>query len=545
MFKLAIPSGARIFAPSRGFRPMNLLLIAVPTLLSAAPARQAPSSAPTNYSRAEALVRQGNFNEAITILRPLLASEPRNLKALNLLGIALTQKGELPAANREFSRALELDPKFYPALENLAANEFTLKDYSASEKHFLEALKSAPDDPAVNSFLGKITFKRGDYARATQYLRKSEPLFPQEPALAVALVQSELETGEDASALKHVSQIRTESTPLHAQFQLALALARHEHYAEAIPYFETVQKQYPDSYDAGFNLAVCYVETKQFSQAIDLLSACKSRGHKTAELDNLLAESYHGTGQLQPEIDALREATQLAPEDENNYIDLAALCIDHDGFDLALEVLNVGLHYRPQSDRLIFQRGIAHAMKNEFDLADKDFQLASQLAPDKNLSYVGLGVSYMQTGNVAAAIRTLRERVKEKPADATLQYLLGKALIRSGASPGDAQYAEARGALETSVKLSPEFVPSLVELAKMDLLENRVDEAVPVLEKARALDPQDNAALSQLAVAYRRQGKPDKAKEALASLAKLNAEQRAKATTGRIRLVKRDAAPTP
>ena len=521
----------------RLFFCLILWLLAIP---QRSPAQQLPS-----YDRAEALIRHGKADEGIAILRSLLASEPHNLKALNLLGVALTQKRDLAAADREFLRALQLDPKFYPALENLATNEFTLKDYAASEKHFLEAAKFMPDDPAVNSFLGKSTFKRGEYARAAQYLRKSASLFTREPALAVALVQSELETGKDASALERLSQISAQSTPLRAQFQLALALATHNHFAEAIPYFEAVKNQYPDSYDAGFNLAICYVETRQFTRAIDLLLALKSHGYKTAELDNLLAESYHGTGQLQPEIDALREATQLAPEDENNYIDLAALCIDHDGFDLALEVLDVGLRYRPQSDRLVFQRGIAHAMKNEFALAERDFQLASQLAPDKNLSYAGLGVGYMQTGNVAEAIRTLRERIKEKPADATLQYLLGKALIRSGASSGDAEFAEVRRAFEASIELSPSFVPSKVELAKIDLLENRVDEAVSLLETARSLDPEDNAAWSQLAIAYRRQGKLDEAKEALVTLSKLNAEQRAKATTGRVRLVKQDPAPSP
>ena len=537
-----VPRRAAAFQPPRTspyFAGLLNLLLCLAVVIPS------PAQEPSSSSQAEALVRQGHFDEAIAILRPLLASEPRNLRALNLLGIALTQKGDLPAANREFFRALQLDPKFYPALENLAANEFTLKDYASSEKHFLETLKFAADDPAVNSFLGKITFKRNEYARATEYLRKSQSLFSQEPALAVALVESELETEKDARGLEILSQISAQTTPLRAQFQLAVALASHGHYAEAIPYFESVQKQYPDSYDAAFNLAVCYVETKQFAFAIDLLSALKSRGHKTAELDNLLAESYHGAGQLQPEIDALREATQLDPQDEDNYLDLAALCIDHDGFDLALEVLNVGLHYRPHSDRLVFQRGIAHAMKNEFDLADRDFQLASQLAPDKNLSYVGLGVSYMQTGNVAEAIRTLRERIKEKPADATLQYLLGKALLRSGAGPGDVAFAEARAALDASVKLSAQFVPALVELAKIDLLENRVDQAVPLLEKARSLDPNDNAALSQLAIAYRRQSKPDKAKAALASLAKLNAAQRVKATTGRIRLVKQSSQEPP
>lgn len=498
-----------------------------------------------DYSSAEALVRQGHFDEAIGVLRPLLASEPRNLKARNLLGIALTQKNELAAANSEFSQALQLDPKFYPALENLAANEFTLKDYAASEKHFLEALKFVPDDPAVNSFLGKITFKRNEYARAADYLRKAHSLFPQEPALAVALVESELETGKDSAALEVLPQISTQTTPLRAQFQLALALATHSHYAEAIPYFESVQKQYPDSYDAGFNLAVCYVETKQFTQAIDLLSALKSHGHKTAELDNLLAESYHGAGQLQPEIDALREATHLAPQDENNYLDLAALCSDHDALDLGLEIIEVGLHYLPQSDRLIFQRGILHALKNQFDLADQDFQLAAKLAPEKDLSYLGLGISYMQTGNLPEAIRTLRQRVTEKPSDPRLQYLLGDALIRSGANPGDAAFGEAKAALEKSVALNASFAPSHVDLAKLYLRENRVDEAVRLLEKARDLDPQDKAACSQLAIAYRKQGKPKEAAVVLAALAKINEEERQRESHAPTRLVRQSSGSTP
>jgi len=265
----------------RLFFCLILWLLAIP---QRSPAQQLPS-----YDRAEALIRHGKADEGIAILRSLLASEPHNLKALNLLGVALTQKRDLAAADREFLRALQLDPKFYPALENLATNEFTLKDYAASEKHFLEAAKFTPDDPAVNSFLGKITFKRGEYARAAQYLRKSASLFTREPALAVALVQSELETGKDASALERLSQISAQSTPLRAQFQLALALATHNHFAEAIPYFEAVKNQYPDSYDAGFNLAICYVETRQFTRAIDLLLALKSHGYKTAELDNLLA----------------------------------------------------------------------------------------------------------------------------------------------------------------------------------------------------------------------------------------------------------------
>ena len=117
------------------FRILWFWLVAVVPL--SLPAQETPA-----YTRAEALVRQGQYDQGIALLRPLLESEPRNLKALNLLGIALTQKGELTAANREYAKALKVDPRFQAALKNLAINEFTLNEYAAAEKHFREAGKA-------------------------------------------------------------------------------------------------------------------------------------------------------------------------------------------------------------------------------------------------------------------------------------------------------------------------------------------------------------------------------------------------------------------
>jgi tetratricopeptide (TPR) repeat protein len=515
--------------------PLTILLV---LLLSSAPLCFAQE--PPDYVRAEAFVKQSQWDAGIEILQHILKAEPRNLKALNLLGIALTGKGDLVGANREFQRALRIQPRFYPALQNLAINELTLKDAAAAERHFNAALQLAPHDSVVHAYLGEIAYSRQDYENAATHLSQAGPLL-QQPGTTAHLVRSYLETEKAKAALELLRKLDKNALGTKAQFGFGLALAQHELFAEAIPYFELVRQSFPDSYDAGFNLANCYVQAKQFPKAIEVLRALKEGGHKTAELDNLLGEAYEGNQQVDEAIEALREATLIAPEDENNYIDLSALCIDHEAFDLGLEVLNVGLHYRPQSDRLVFQRGLLYAMQGHFDLADQDFQLASKLAPEKNLSYVGLGVSYMQTGNLPEAVRILRERTKEKPNDSTLQYLLGEALMRSGVSPGDPQFAEAKSAFEQSARLSQTFAPSRVELAKLYLRENRVDEAVALLEKARSLDPKDKAAYSQLAIAYRRQGKPELAAAMLSTLARLNDEDRVKESRGRVRLVKEDS----
>src|SRR5712692_10415915 len=99
---------------------LTLWLLVTPKFSSA---RQAPT-----YDRAESLIRHGQLDEGIAMLKPLLDSEPRNLKVLNRLGIALTAKGDFAGANREFRRALRIDPHFQAALQNLAVNEFVQKD---------------------------------------------------------------------------------------------------------------------------------------------------------------------------------------------------------------------------------------------------------------------------------------------------------------------------------------------------------------------------------------------------------------------------------
>jgi len=496
-----------------------------------------------DYSQAEAFVRQGQWDQGIGLLKQLLETEPNNLKARNLMGIALTGKGNIAAADQEFKRALQIDPHFYPALKNLAINEFGKKDVAAAQKHLTAVLASAPDDPVIHAYLGEIAYTRREYRTAASHWEKSGDL-QKDPAVAAKLVECYLETNQQERGLDTLRALNPEKLAPRTQFALGLALARHELYRQAIPYFQAVGAKYPDSYDAAFNLALCYVQTKEFAKAIEVLKAAADRGHKTAELDNLLAEAYQGNNQTQDAINALRDATQLDPEDESNYVDLATLCTNNEAYDLGLEVIKVGLHYHPQSDRLIFQRGVIEAMMNHFDLADQDFQLASSLAPEKNLSYVALGVSYMQRGSLPEAIKTLRQRTKEKPNDYTLQYLLGEALLRSGAAPGDATFTEAKAALEKSVKLNAKFPAAQIDLGKIYLKENRLDDAQQHLERARALNPEEKTAYSQLAIVYRKQGNAEQASAMLATLNRLNDEERQGNSRQRLRLAKDSAAPS-
>lgn len=106
-----------------------------------------------------------------------------------------------------------------------------------------------------------------------------------------------------------------------------------------------------------------------------------------------------------------------------------------------------------------------------------------------------------------------------------LLTLLGEALLRSGVTPGQPEFDEARNALEKAVAERSNYPSSQLSLGKLYLTAGRLDDAITHLEIARQLNPGNPAIYSNLAIAYRKQGKLSQAQDALATLAKLNEAQ--------------------
>ena len=95
-----------------------------------------------------------------------------------------------------------------------------------------------------------------------------------------------------------------------------------------------------------------------------------------------MSRAYAKAGRIKEAYDALREASRLEPAVAEHYIDLAMLCLEHENYDLGLEIVDVGLKHRPDSSMLYLQRGVVLAMKGAIEQAEKEFDRASRAAPD-------------------------------------------------------------------------------------------------------------------------------------------------------------------
>jgi predicted Zn-dependent protease len=491
----------------------------------AADASTAPGCGPTPYECAVSYIAREDFGAAVRSLEPWLAETPGNLKALNLLGLALTGLGRIDEANARFGEALALDPSFNAARKNLAVNEFNRGRVAAAEPLFQEVLRQAPADEVAHLHLAEIHFQRKDCGAALAHYDKSGPRPFHDPRWTLNYAACLLEQEHEDRALTGLGRLPENDAA--RRFEAGVALGRAGAHASAATFFRAARlKGYKDAYTAGYNETLMHVEAGDETAAIQVAQELIAQGTVTAELYNLVARAYVQAGRIQEAYDALRMATRLEPSVEAHYVDLALICLDHENYDLGLEIVDVGLHHRPQSPTLRLQRGVLLAMKGRVELAEKEFEAARTLAPQGAVPHVALAMAWMQTGHTPRAVALLRERSRHDPKDPMIFHVLGLALMRGGAAPDDEAGTEATAAFEEAVRLSPDFSGARAEWGKLLLKRGSVDSAIVQLERAVALDPANVAGSYSLAQAYRKAGQVDRASEMLARVSRLNARER-------------------
>ena len=504
--------------------PFSLLLTGL-AWSGLAAAQTATACGASPYECAVAEVQRQEFAAAIRTLERLVAETPRDLRVLNLLGIALTGAGKPELANARFREALAIDPRFAPALRNLAVNEFTLGHHEEAQRHFEAILKETPDDEIAHIHLGEIQFERRDYRRALAHYERSRARITGHPGWTLHYATALLDQDRRAEAIALLDRLPSGEPAIW--FDAGVVLGKYGAHADAARFFGTARdKGYKDPYAAGYNQTLMLIEAGENAAAIPVAEALFAQGFKRGELYNLVSRAYAKSDRVKDAYDALREATRLEPAVAEHYIDMAMLCLEHENYDLGLEIVDIGLKHRPDSSMLSLQRGVVLAMKGSVEQAERDFSKASLAAPDDPAPYVALAMVWMQRGQTPKAVDVLRTRAKAMAGQPIILYALGIALLRSGADPDSAEGSEAMEAFRTAVRLRPAFAPAQAELGKLLLKRGDVTDAVAHLERAVALEPDNPAPAYVLAQAYRRNGQTERARDLLTRVSRLNAQER-------------------
>jgi tetratricopeptide (TPR) repeat protein len=318
----------------------------------------------------------------------------------------------------------------------------------------------------------------------------------------------------DASPTAPAAQTKTE-------LQAGTDLTRQGFLQNAIPHLLAAQRAGADPYATAVNLGICYLGLGRYQEAIAVLAALRSSGYDTVVIDNLLSQAYLGVGRPKTAMDEFLRAAALTPKDEKLYAFIADACTDHHDYDMGLRIVEIGLQQLSDSARLHYERALFLGRLDRLEEARPEFDRAAQLAPGSYIADLARVQLALYDDKFADAIDLLHQAINAGRRDYQTLSLLGTVLMQAGAAPGDAQFVEARQALEESARAHPDYSATQLGLGKLYLMEDRFAEAANHLERARRLEPENPAVYTNLAQAYRRLGEPEKARQLQAQLAQL------------------------
>jgi tetratricopeptide (TPR) repeat protein len=334
------------------------------------------------------------------------------------------------------------------------------------------------------------------------------------------MARVEFASGHGETAAARIEKL-SDAAPAALHFEAGLLLAELQRYAAAARQF-TLSAGGAAPYSVGFNLTLAYLNAKNYPAAIEAGQGLVDRGIVAAELLSVLAKAYEAAGKTKEAYESLRRATQLDPHDETPYLDLIALCAEHENYSLGLEIADVGLRVNAAAYRLRVDRGIVLALLGRMEEAEKEFARAVEVQPEETQAHLARAIALMELNRTPEAIDLLRRRRKLHDDSYLVDWHLAEALLKSGAD-GDAE-AEAIEALHRSIVLNPGIARSHFLLGKILLQRGPSDEAIGELQTALRLDPEDVSATYQLAQAYRKKGDTPRANELFQKVSQAKAE---------------------
>lgn len=436
----------------------------------------------------------GQFRDASAAIDRALVQSPNSVRFWTLKGYAQAHLGDQRNALAAYRHALTISPDYLPALEGAAEIEFKTSDERATTT-IRKILRVRPSDQTSHAMLASIAFQHGKCNEAASEFGYSRPVI---------------------------------DTQIIALEQYGSCLVKLKRAVDAIPIFERLAEIETDKSRARYNLAVVESLAGRYQDVISTLSPLAVANGRDSEVLDLLAEAYEGIADTPHAVATLREAIIANPDVPKYYVDFANTCLAHGSFQVGIDMLNAGLTRLPDRAELYLVRGILYIQLAQYDRAEADFAHAEQINPNVQFGSAAQGLLELQRNNLDEAEEAVRNRLRTKPNDAFLQYLLAETLQKKGASPGTPHFQEAVNAAKKAVALQPNLTLARDVLSRLFLAENRINEAIEQSRRAYEDDPTDQTALYHYIVALRRQNPDQDVSRLTKKLAQILAQARAK-----------------
>src|SRR5215510_1316080 len=463
---------------------------------------------------------------AIEQYESIVKIEPRNPDNHMLLGRLFILSKDLTKAESEFKTAISLDPNSEEAVTNVAY----LYNEEGDNKKAVEILNSVPEaarTPKIYMALGYTYEQQKDYKKSIAAYRQALALDHDNLDALRGLAQNLSNDNQVEAALQQYSAIQ-EADPEDPQAALRIAeiYRRMGKFDKALENLKKAEAMVQDSLEVPYNEALVLEAQGKFDEAAEILQKLLARstrpdGNYSAGERNNRALFLERLGNIYREenrpllaMETFRKIIELGgDESARGYQEMIESYRDQKNWAEATRVAREAVTKLPKDKKLklVLATQVADDGK-----ADDAIQTAKGLlkgtAEDRE-TYIGLAQIYIRLKRWKDAEEALVQAEKVSSRTEEKEYVL---FMQGSMFERQKKYDQAEQSFRQVLQQDPNNTMALNYLGYMLADRNvRLEEALTMIKKAVAMDPQNGAYLDSLGWAYFRLGNFDLAEENL------------------------------
>ncbi len=421
----------------------------------------------------------GKYSEAIDTALTGLTVDPDSVPLNALLGGVYYSSKNYGRAQGYLKKALELAPGRHDIRLNYALNQLELKKYDEAEKEFLEELRTSPDSVIAVVYLSRVYVEAKNFQKAEEFLTQTVQKFKNMQKAYEALgwvyvVQKKYDLAVDI--FKKYLEIEPQDDEM--QKRLANVYLLKKSYGEALDLYKELEKQEPDTMDLALKVGILHFQRGEYQQALEKFQLVRLKEPENNSVSFYIARIYEEMGMYREAVQEWEKIALSSPPQDmaEIFVRIAGINEKLGKLDEAENSMDKAIQAKKDDPELHYMQGVIRGKRNKHKDAAESLEKAIKLDPGKPEYYFYLGATYEKTKEYDKSIKAMKRTLEldSKHADA-LNYI-------------GYLYAD------QNIKLG---------------------EAMDYVQKALALEPDNGFFLDSLAWVYYRQGKLDKALQAI------------------------------
>ena len=444
----------------------------------------------------------GDYTKASEYFTKASKLAPQSAELHSALGLSKLALGQNDSAVAEMETAVKLDTQSPKSGVMLALTHLRLKEYDKALAAAKVVINGQPDDPLGYNLKGAAFLGKNATAEARESFEKAVSLQPTYfPAVANLVRLDQQENKPDAAKKRLESLFEKDNKNIQVMVALAgLALSQGKT-SEVTDWLERANKENPDLLQPAAMLSGHYLKTGEKSKALSLAKKLQAAHPENPDALDILAQAQFSNGDKPAALDTYNKIVALKPDSALAQFRIATIHIAMKNQAAASAALKKSLALQPD----FLDAQLAQAM---LEINQSNFEGALSIARKIQKQNGSSPVGYALEGDILMAQKksTMAVKAFERALsigdNGPLMIKLHSSLNQAGKNK------EAAIRLTQWLKAHPADVSTRMYFAGTLLEQKSNKDAIEQLQTVLQQEPDNAAALNDLAWAYQQEKDP-------------------------------------